>query len=274
VLPRARQRDLASPITGQRYRIFVSAPSIAPPPNGHPVFYVLDGNAAFPLAAHIARNIERRQPVTGIPSPVVVGVGYAGDEDYHVDARARDYTLPVGSYDPRREGGADRFLDFLTGELQLAISAEFAGDRNRQALFGHSYGGLLTLHALFSRTAAFSTYVASSPSLWWQDRHLFKDADAWIEANVGRRAWPAVQISVGSSEDDPPRGKMSPELLAERARRPMVGLARELAACLRAVPAWQRRVAYHEFPGEDHGSAWLPALSRGINTLLDPDGRQ
>lgn len=268
-IPHARQHDVDSAITGQHYRIFVSVPQTLPPPGGYPIIYVLDGNAAFPLAAHISRNVERRQPITGIGPALVIGIGYAGDNDYHLKARARDYTLAAGTHDPAAEGGAERFLDFVEQELKPQVSSMFTVNPKKQAIFGHSYGGLLVLHALFTRPDAFSTYLAASPSIWWQNKHLLGEMRSFLAASGNRSQWPTVQVSVGALEDEPPKGKMSPELLAMRASRPMVAEARQLAATLKSHPTLAGRVTYHELPGENHGSAWLPALSRGFELFLE-----
>jgi len=32
---------------------------------------------------------------------------------------------------------------------------------------------------------------------------------------------------------------------------------------------WAGKVVYHELAGEDHGPAWLPALSRGMQFFLE-----
>ncbi|PSN59292.1 hypothetical protein BS50DRAFT_626800 [Corynespora cassiicola Philippines] len=39
---------------------------------------------------------------------------------------------------------------------------------------GHSYGGLFTLYALFSGQGKgmFDTYIAASPSIWWDNGHV------------------------------------------------------------------------------------------------------
>ena len=46
----------------------------------------------------------------------------------------------------------------------------------RSILFGHSLGGLFVAYALLTRPDAFATYLAISPSLWWDGftvlRHL------------------------------------------------------------------------------------------------------
>ncbi|MBF3166256.1 ferric enterobactin esterase PfeE, partial [Pseudomonas aeruginosa] len=66
-------------------------------------------------------------------------------------------------------GGADAFLDLLRDGMRPAVAAQAPLDTARQTLWGHSYGGLLVLHALFTRPGEFARYAAASPSLWWRD---------------------------------------------------------------------------------------------------------
>ncbi|WP_164962191.1 alpha/beta hydrolase [Rubrivivax sp. JA1026] len=263
-LPGARQFDMAAEGSGPRYRIFVSEPDAPAPAAGYPVLYVLDGNAAFPVAAFLARSVASRREVTGQAPLLVVGIGYPGDADFDVAARRRDYTVGVAEPGAAgREGGAERFLDFVERELKPRIAARHPVDTQRQALFGHSFGGLLVLHAAFTRPASFTTFVASSPSIWWNGRRVL-DGLQQPPAAV-----PRLQLSVGALEDTPPPGRLSPERLALLAERSMVGEARALATRLQALPAWQGRFAFHEFDGENHGWVWLPALSRGLQFFLD-----
>ncbi|MBZ8142676.1 esterase [Rubrivivax gelatinosus] len=267
-LPGARQFDIVSQATGQHYRIFVSAPDAPPPAAGYPVLVVLDGNAAFPVAAFLARSVAARRERTGHPPVLVVGVGYPGEADFDVAARRRDYTVGVGEPgEEGHEGGAERFLDFVERELKPRIAERHRLDARRQALFGHSFGGLLVLHAALTRPASFSTFLASSPSIWWNGRRVLDGLDRALA--LPPPAVPRLQISVGALEDEPPPGRLSPETLALLAQRPMVGEARSLAARLQAQPSWQGRVAFHEFAGENHGWVWLPALSRGMQFFLD-----
>lgn len=267
-LPAARQLDVRSARTGHRYRIFVSAPASAPPEAGHPVLYVLDGNAAFPVASFLARSAANRREVTGHAPPLVVGIGYPGDSDFDVAARKRDYTVGAEKPDAAaNEGGADHFLDFIEQELKPLMAARYGIDEKRQALFGHSFGGLFVLHALFTRPASFSTYLASSPSIWWQGRQVLTGLPGLMKVEPERQ--PRVQISVGAREDHPPKGNYTPEVLAMLAKRPMVSEARDLAARLQTMPGWDGKVVYHELEGEDHGPAWLPAMTRGMQFFLE-----
>jgi uncharacterized protein len=271
-LPGTQQLDLMARAGGHRYRIFLSVPPGPAPAAGHPVLYVLDGNAAFPVAAFLSRAAARYSEVSGHLAPVVVGIGYPGDADFDVAARKRDYT--VGATRPElaaSEGGADRFLDFIEHELKPLIAAKHPIDPKRQALFGHSFGGLFVLNTLFTRPQAFTTYLASSPSIWWNNRRVLAALPALekLQPQAEGRPLPRVQVSVGALEDDPPKGKYSPEKLAMHAARPMVSEARSVSARLKALPGWSEQVIYHELAGEDHGTVWLPALSRGMQHLLE-----
>lgn len=267
-LPAAQQLDVQAATTGHRYRLFVAVPPGPVPDAGYPVLYVLDGNAAFPVAAFLARGAAARAEVTGHVAPLVVGIGYPGDADFDVAARRRDYTPgDEAAGGPVSEGGAARFLDFIERELKPLIMARHRIDTQRQALFGHSFGGLFVLHVLFTRPEAFSTYLASSPSIWWRDQLLLAALPAWERRHAS--ALPRVQISVGALEDELPKGKLPPDVRATWSSTPMVGPARSLAARLRELPGAAERVAFHELAGENHGSAWFPAMTRGMLFFLD-----
>lgn len=272
-LPAAQQLDLqaqgSGQGSGQHYRIFLSVPEAPPPPGGYPVLYLLDGNAAFPVAAFLARGFASRREITGHPQVLVVGIGYPGEADFHVAQRLRDYTPSVSRPEAAaEEGGADRLLDFIEQQLKPLVASRYPVDPARQALFGHSLGGLFVLHALSTRPASFSTYLASSPSIWW-DRHRVMNRLPALERTAADLR-PQVQISVGALEDDPPAGPIPADIRALLADRQMVAPARRAAQTLQALPGWHSRVVYHELAGEDHGPVWLPALSRGLRLFLNP----
>src|SRR3546814_8599202 len=120
------------------------------------VLYVLDGNASFAAFAE-ARRI---QEYYDIGKSIVVGVGYQTDMPYS-EQRNEDFIVmddpPPGTRLGRTGGpsGRDEFLDFLTGKLRTEIGKRFRINPDRQALFGHSFGGLFALYALYPRPQAF-----------------------------------------------------------------------------------------------------------------------
>ncbi len=263
-LARAVQRDVVS-ASGRRYRIFVARPNGAPPPAGYPVIYALDGNASFPSLALMNRTVERRSAITGIGPALVVGIGYAGDEDYAASERSRDYTPAGGAATAAGEGGAERFLDFIERELKPMIEAAYPVDRQRQALFGHSYGGLLTLHALFTRPQLFQTYIAASPSIWWQQRFVLSEL-AGLDSRLKRLpAPPRLLLAVGSLETPP---ASAPPRVGPQAGRHMRADAEQLAATLSAPAMGMGSVVFRELADENHGSVLFPSLSRGLEFFL------
>jgi predicted alpha/beta superfamily hydrolase len=240
---------------------------------------VTDDNGLFPIAAEtmILRLLR------GDLGAVVVGVGYpVADETGMLELRNEDLTpTPYNPADglggpPMKEsGGAELFYRFLTEELRPAIAAAYPTDPAEQVLYGHSLGGLFTLHVLFEHPAAYATYLASSPSIWWDQRAVLKDEAAFEAKVAAGEASPRIMIVVGGDEERAP-DRLPPGLTleaaktsAERAR--MVSNARDLAARLMAVkgrPPYE--VRFHAFEDEDHMSVLPASISRTLGFALAP----
>ena len=261
-LQQARQLDITSPITGQTYRIFISIPTAPPPPAGYPVIYALDGNATFPTLALMARTILPR----GAALPVVVGIGYPGEFDYGM-GRGRDYTPPSGADGPAKEGGADLFLDFIERELKPLIATLAPLDQARQALYGHSYGGLCTLHALFTRPAMFQTWLTASPSIGYRERVVLDGIDGFKRRVAALPAKPSLMLAAGALEQPSTANGPLQGRDAIAAARRMVDNARELGERLQKTNTLAR-VQFHLLTHEDHGSATFPAMARGLEFFL------
>jgi predicted alpha/beta superfamily hydrolase len=270
---------------GLDYTIFISAPKGPPPPGGFPVLYVVDGNAWFGLAAEVARLNE----IEGGPS-IVVGVGYAVHTLYDDARRNQDFTVgpppapPPGSAGAHY-GGAPAFIDFLRHDLRDAVGKAYKIDPARQSLFGHSLGGWFALHVLFTAPDAFSTVVVASPAIWWDDKTLMAEEQAF--AAKPPKNPPKVLITIGGFEQQ--LGPADTALMtkmyalnpaafhgatldqalaairASQAAHRMVDRAREMADLVRAagVPA-----DFAVFDGENHRSEVPAALSRALPLTL------
>ncbi len=265
LLPRALQRDVTSRINGRQYRIFVSVPATPAPPTGYPVLYALDGNASFPTLALMARTTARRSGTTGHTPPVIVGIGYPVEQDYS-SARGRDYT-PPGAANQGDEGGADAFLDFVERELKPLIATLAPLDPSRQALYGHSYGGLCTLHALFTRPALFNCYLAASPSIWYGKRTVLAGLPGFEKKLAALPSRPGLMLAAGELEQPAATGQVLTGRQAIAAERRMIDEARELAERLQAAKMLPQ-VQFHLLAGENHGSATFPAMARGLEFFL------
>lgn len=256
--PRAEQFDMTS-AAGREYRIFLGLPSLPPPPGGYPALIHLDGNATF-LTALEAVRLQTRPP-KGFGPAVVVAVGYRTDEPFETTLRYFDYTTPAdpANLKPRGNGepyppvgGADAFLGFLAEELVPAVAARVPIDRERLTLTGHSLGGLFVLHAFLTRPDLFATYVAGSPSVWWNGGEILgraRDFAAQPPDLAGRTLF----VGVGGDE------------LGH-----MVAEAGEVADALAPLEARGLRLERQVFEGEEHITV-LPALiSRGVQVSLAP----
>lgn len=268
-LPGTEQFDLTSK-SGETYRIFVAGPKDIPPGNGAPVIYLSDGNSNFPVVLAAAQKQAR----AGLQA-VVVGIGYpTDDQEVHRRRRAVDLTPKtspewIKSNAPQmgdvETGGNDRFLAFIEDELKPAIERKFRIDRSRQTLFGHSFGGLFVLHALFSKPESFQTYVASSPSIWWNDGSVLEQAKAFAKDNSGENHSARLFVSIGSLEQRP--GPGAPIQRAPSAgQKNMSEAAKGLAESLKASGV---TVEFREFAEENHGTVVLPAASRGVRFALE-----
>lgn len=284
IIPNAHQGDLCARDTGAAYRIFISRPLLPPPPSGYPVVYVLDANSAFATMTDAVRLQSARPMTTGVAPALVVGIGYPTDLPLDPVRRTFDYTPPAAreSLLPGPDGspwppvgGADTFLDFIEDELKPAIARNFLVDAGRQVLFGHSFGGLFALHALFTRPDAFQTYIAGSPSIWFGNRTVLETERRFTERLREAHREVRLMIGVGALEQTlSERERAIPEL-ANRAgwleRNRMVDNAREMAGRLGALAPHGLTVQFHEFEGENHVSV-IPALaSRALRFALVPN---
>lgn len=265
-LPRTEVHELRAP-NGRVYRICLAFPDADVPQGGFPVIYLLDANALFGSMVEAVRMRAHRSIATGVPSAIVAGIGYPTDGLYDRVARTYDYTSTPAADEPEsgdaslETGGANAFLSFLELHVMPAVERRIPVDRAQQILFGHSLAGFFVLCTLLQRPDLFMTFIASSPSIWWNRSLLVEGARESVFADVK----PEVVIAVGEYEERLApwqlAGSASENIAARRARRAMVTNARDLATRLSAAGA---TVDYQEFAGEDHASVPLLTINRGL----------
>jgi predicted alpha/beta superfamily hydrolase len=264
-VPGASRFDVTSK-AGRPYRIFLYIPDAPAPADGYPVMYALDGNSSFGMLVEFER-IQRR-----MNGPVaIVGVGYPIDGHMDLDRRFLDFTPPTpdelvrrfpGATHTPETGGRDAFLDFLVEELRPIVGRKLKVDEGRQAICGHSLGGLFVLHALFHRPGAFQAYVAASPSIWWNDRSI--EAEARAFAAVPADVAPArLLMTFGALEGAAVPGDAAERNEARKQTR-MPESVRAMAETLAPLADGGLAVQVAEFPGENHGSVIPAALARGL----------
>lgn len=269
VSPRATQYDFTSRINGQKYRVMVSVPYKTDPAKTYPVFYLFDGNWYFRAAAD---TVTEASGARSILPAIVVGIGYPTDNNGDVGRRRGfDLTLPAGpagqAARPNQPGGGDDFVRVLLEEVRPFVQARYKVDETRQTLYGKSLGGLMVLRVLFRNPGAFQTYIAASPSIWWNDRAVLADEEAFSrQAKAGTLH---LKLLLTSAGDEQYRGINPVQLLgAQRSR--MIDNASDLAARLAALNPEKVVVARTIFPDEDHVSVSLASLGRALTFALKP----
>lgn len=242
---------------GQRhYRVWIGQPQRPAPREGYPVLWMLDGNAA--LGALDAEQLKRLPPQK---APLLVAIGYDTPLRIERNARTLDYTpqrpgvsLQQDPLTAQPSGGADAFLDLLRERIRPAVAAQTPIDASQQTLWGHSYGGLLVLHALFKHPGEFRHYAAASPSLWWGDSLMLDEARGLQQRLAGQSAH--LLLMRGSAEPASPRGPAVAD--------PQQAM-RQLRAELKQVPRLE--VDYHGFDGLNHGATLAASLGYVLEQL-------
>jgi len=232
---------------GEAYRIMIAWPDAPPPPAGYPVLYVLDGEDNFAIAALTARRLARAGARSGVADGIVVGIA-AGP----LERRVRDYTPATPGWtipatmpaSGSKTGGAEAFLDLVERQVQPLVRQHWRVDRSRETLLGHSFGGLLALHAALTRPAMFDGVVAVSPSLWFGDGLVTREAAAAKDA-------PPILIAEGDGAAAAPAALVGS---LDRGAKP--GRARFLP-----------------LPGQSHGTTMLAAMAPAIRFAFAAPGR-
>ncbi|KAI3488062.1 hypothetical protein L1887_47940 [Cichorium endivia] len=219
----------------------------------------------------------RRAAESGLSADggIIVAIGYPETQNlFNWTRRIFDLTPPTPHKKPGW-GGADDFLDFIEDTVKPTAKARFPqATFSREALHGHSLGGLFALHALFSRPLAYDCYIASSPSIWYSDRWILQQARKFVDSkkDVHGRL-PTLLLYSGSQEQDPPRRRSQThedyaKWLAWINPLRMCDNVVELRAMLRYCPRLQL-VSLAMYEGEDHMSVMACSMSRGMTTFFE-----
>jgi len=271
VLTNTFQFDMRSR-QGLVYRIFVATPTGEQPENGWPVVYHTDGNTSFPvLIAAVEGQSRNDRPA------IVVGIGYP---ETSAAARRQRRTFDLTTLaDPQwlknkarpfadlKTGGCDQFRSFLNHELKPEIEQRFTINKDRQALFGHSFGGLFTLHTFLTHPDCFQTYIASSPSLWWNAGSLIEQERKFRERFADQELKVRLLLTVGEEEHSPPDKRDRKKPPAFRMTTDL-GNAQQVSERLQEAGVQGMQVEFRELPDAHHGSAELPAAALGMKFAL------
>jgi predicted alpha/beta superfamily hydrolase len=152
---------LVSRDTGRTHHVYVRLPEgyDASAERVYPVVYVLDGDSLFPILAptHLFLGYDET-----LPEAIIVGIAYGGF-DPAVNKRDLDFT-GLGADTQPGQGGAERFHDFLRGQLLPEVEGRYRADATRRILVGQSRGGYFVLWSALRDPDLFWGRIASNPA--------------------------------------------------------------------------------------------------------------
>jgi len=235
-----------SRVLGDQRRINVALPpGYAGSKRRFPVLYLLDGGTVQEDFPKITDLVSRRV-AAGVLAPMIV-VGIEGVDRKH------DLTHPATVAKDREllptSGGAAAYRRFLVDELRPWVTARYRTD-GASGLIGESLAGLFVVETFLREPRAFDAYLAASPSLWWDDQSLSRQASTLLGRGGfgGRRLY----LSIG-----------------DEGTTMQAGVDRVVAALKAAPPrglAWR----YAPMPNEHHGTIYDPSAEAGLSWLFPP----
>lgn len=261
-IPNTEVRSIKSGITNINYKLYISLPRSYKQENSqYPVVYTLDADYSFAIAHNTVEHfVDRRD----LPKMIVVSIAYFGanqDLTLYRKNRMRDYTptkasmgiCGVGQKIKKGLGGSEKFLSFISSELIPFIENNYRVKKQDRTIVGHSAGGLFGTYALFTRPSVFQRYILVSPSLWWDDKMVFKLENNYAANNASLKA--NVFYSIGRWEN--------PKIC------PMVSQMKQFVDKVKSRKYQGLKIKSHVFPSETHNSVFPAALSRGLRVVFN-----
>lgn len=160
----------------------------------YPVLYVLDGDAHFASLQTMIQQLSLNGN-TALPQMIIVGIANTNGN------RTRDLT-PTADPKVPDSGGSEQFTSFLEKELLPYIDDKYPTAPYR-IFSGHSLGGLLVVNTLIQHPGLFNAYIASDPSIFWNDSRILANVDSLLERQdlTNKRFYLAIAHTMNASLD-------------------------------------------------------------------------
>ena len=207
-----------------------------------PVLVILDADDRPQFASALA-NVAFLASRGATPELIVVGVPNGKDRTHDLTPVATGAT----SKQFATAGGVSPFMDFVTSELLPEIRAKYRTQPST-ILAGHSFGGLVALHAAATRDQ-FRGVIAMSPSLWWNDSTAARGYADSLE-HLTR----PLRLFASS-------GEFEPAIAIPTAR---------FASRLDSVKPHALAFAYQHYRTDNHGMTPLHSLIDGLMFVFQP----
>ncbi|HEV7508860.1 MAG TPA: alpha/beta hydrolase-fold protein [Thermoanaerobaculia bacterium] len=206
-----------------------------------PVLYMPDGGMAedFP---HVTETVQSLV-TEGTMRPFIV-IGIENTE------RRRDMTGPTREEKDKKiavhVGGSAAFRQFIREELMPQVRSRYH-PTEETAIVGESLAGLFIVETFLLEPDLFDTYIAFSPSVWWNDFSLVRGAADWLKAEP--KLHKTLYLTHADEQDI------------------MAGTGLLAGALRTGAPAglvW----FYRPMPDEHHGTIYIASAPAAFRTVL------
>ena len=229
---------LQSRVLGEEREIYVQLPEgYENSKEKYPVFYILDAQQAFSIGAAMLGFFSH---FGRMPRMIVVGIA-----NISIPKRIKDFSPDNNPAFPG-SGGAGKFLEFLRAELITEIDKKYRTHPFR-VLCGHSLAGLFTTYVLFHAPDTFNAYIATSPSMRWNNQSFLKMSESLVKKHPTLNKF--YYFSLGDEPYYASSLKEFKEIMKKHAPRNL---------------KWK----FESIENEDHGSVVVQAMYNGLRWLF------
>lgn len=239
------------------YELYIQLPkSYLDTKTNYPLIIVNDTSWGFPITngamALMGGNV--------VQEAIVVGVSYSKGDDRTI-SRTRDYTPTYSADEPnghssaarKASGHAKEYTAFLADQVIPLLQKNYRVDANNKIFVGHSFSGLLGAYILVNRPEIFDHYIIGSPSLWYDDKVIFKMEEVYAKTHKMLKT--NAMIYVDANDDSLNNKKMADDALAFEKQL----LSRKYEGL---------RLRVEVIHGENHYSVFPGLLSKGLMAAI------
>ncbi|MEM9649949.1 MAG: alpha/beta hydrolase-fold protein, partial [Bacteroidota bacterium] len=219
------------------------------------VVYVLDGGKKKTIVKGVY-DFLANGPKPTIPDLIIVAVHQKNRMKELTPSTSLKYPNGEAAVQYKSSGGGNLFYNFLTTELNAFIDKSYRTN-GYNILAGHSFGGLFSLDALLTKNGVFKGFIASDPSLWWNDKNLYKKSMDLLESKDFDRH--SLFLAIANQEGTPtlPHSNMHQETI------------HDFAKLLDATKPDGLRYRHKFYEDRDHLSLSMESLQDGLSFLFE-----
>jgi len=150
-------------------------------PRHYPVLYLMDADSHFASVSAMIRLLSEDRGPLMFPETIVVAI-ITTDLVRDPTSSRHLHTAHMDSASASRTGGGEKFLSFISGELMPHIDSLYRTAPYR-IFMGHSLGGFTVINAFLKHTSMFNAYIATDPSMSWDDKKLLRQTKDILKEN-------------------------------------------------------------------------------------------